>query len=815
MENRSLKPSQLNKLCSPQSFAFTTTAEVNPLAGVIGQDRAMEAIKIGLAIKADGYNMYLSGQPGTGKTTLARDMVSKQAQQEPVPPDWCYVNNFRNPDQPRLLQFAPGGGTMFKQEIKTLVRDVLAAIIKTIESEDFEQQRKQILNSFIETTNQMYLELEQESKEKGFAISRSGNGVNSVPLKDGEPLSQEAYIQMEEAEKAILMKNGALVQEKINAAFRRYKELEKKANNQVQELQTQTAQEVAQPYFDKLYQKYAGNSRVVSYLEDLNRDIIDKWDAFNTPARDDNNSSHMLFDMLDRRVSMRRYQVNVLVDNAELTSAPVIFCTNPTYINLFGQLEYGSEFGVLTTDFTKIKNGALHKANGGYLILNMLDLMKQFNVWDTLKRVLKDGELTLESLSKNMGIINTETVRPEAMPLRVKLIIIGEPVYYQLLYLHDEEFRKLFKIRADFDVEMERTAENIEAYAGFISQACRSNDLLHFSPEATAKIVDFSTRLTESQKKLSTQFNKVIEVIFESDFWARTSGASVVEAIHVSQAVNEKLKRLTLWQEKLQELILDDTIMIDIDGEKIGEVNGLAVYNSGGDYSFGKPVKITAKSFMGEKGLVNIEREIQLSGKIHSKGILTLGGYMGGKYARRKPLALSASLTFEQSYSGVDGDSASSAELYALLSSLAGIPLRQGIAVTGSVNQNGEIQAIGGVNQKIEGFYQICKIKGLTGQQGVIIPQANVDELFLDEEVVQAVKNRQFNLWGITDIDQGLEILSGVAAGTLDEKSEYTAGSFHDRVNQCFKDWQALRQNKKTGTEASPKIRRRRSRRSK
>jgi len=789
-----LNPASLTKRCNPSIFNFTSTEEVKPLKGGIGQDRAIKSLLFGLDMEISGYNIYLSGEPGTGKTTMAFNLTKEKARKKPVPADWCYVYNFKNGDCPKAIKLAPKTGRQFRMDIRQKVDEVLEQIFKTLEGEDFDNQRKEIINVFVEETNKLYLQLEQETKNYGYTISKTPAGVNPIPLINGEPLSQDAYLSMDEKEKEILMRNGSIVQEKINETYRKFKEMEREVKEKVSYLERETANKVAEPLFAVLHKKYADYPEIGEYLKDMQEDIIEHLGMFakanETPAPGD------LFHLIDKRGLFKRYQVNLLVDNSELEHAPVIFCSNPTYTNLFGQIEYESEFGVLATDFTKIKAGAIHKANGGYLVLNMVDILKNFNVWSTLKRVLKDEEIVIESMSKNLGLINTETIQPEAIPVRLKVILIGEPIYYHLLYTQDEDFPKLFKIKADFDVEMPRTVKHMKEYAGFISMVCREKNLKHFTPQAVARMVEYGSRLVEDQNKLSTRFNRLAEIIYEADYWAAKEGKTLVDADDVYKAIKEKDFRSNMVEEKIQEYILQNSLLINVEGERIGELNGLAVYDMG-DYSFGKPVRITAKTFMGEKGVINIEREIHLSGSIHSKGVLTLSGYLGYQYAQENPLGISASLTFEQSYGGIEGDSASSAELYALISSLAEVPLKQGIAVTGSVNQNGEIQPIGGVNDKIEGFYQVCKQKGvLNGQQGVIIPRQNVKQLVLDEEVINAVKEKKFNIWAIEHIDEGLEILTGIPAGQK-TASGFTPGSIHFRADQKIKSWN----NKRTRLE--------------
>ena len=787
MDNKKyrLKAKDLRKECKTNIFKFNSTAEITPLRGIIGQERAVRSLDFGLNIDNPGYNIYLAGAFGTGKTTLAREMVEKKATREPIPSDWCYVYNFKKPDCPKVLELPAGKGKELKKDLELQVENSIAHISQAFEGEDFEFKKNQILTTFVEETNRMYIKADEEARTYGFTISRNQNGISSVPLKNGEPLSQEEYLNMSEEERAELMKRSSQVQEKLNDAFRQYRELEKDVKGQIKNLEQETARNVISPYFSKLVKKYLHFEETISYLEDMQEDLLDNLEIFSKP---EDPASFNLFRHVSRRTSERRYQVNLVVDNSGLKHAPVVFETNPTYSNLFGQIEYEGEFGILATDFTKIKAGSIHQANGGYLLLHVYDIVKNFYVWDSLKRVLKNQAINIESISRVIGISNTETLQPEPIPASIKVILIGEPIYYYLLYAYDEEFQKLFKIRADFDVEMERSRKHVSDYARLISSVCESEKLTHFTPGAVARVVDYSSRMADDRNKLTTLFNRLVEIIYEANSWAMRDRSELVEEQHVIKAIEEKKYRSSMLEERSLELIRQNTLLINIDGWSIGEINGLAVHEVG-DHIFGRPVRITAKTFMGEKGLVNIEREILMSGSIHSKGVLTLNGYMGAQYAQDKPLSLSASLTFEQSYQGIEGDSASSAELYALLSSLAEVPIYQGIAVTGSVNQNGEIQPVGGVNQKIEGFFKVCKDRGLNGRQGVIIPKQNVEQLMLDSEVVEAVKDRMFNVWAIEHIDEGLEILTGRIAGKRGEGGKFTVDSIHYLVNDKLSAW--------------------------
>jgi len=807
-----VKASDLCNHCDPAVFKFASTAEVKPLKGIIGQDRAVRSLDFGLDIENEGYNIYLSGAFGTGKTTLAREMLEKKARRKKVPSDWCYVYNFKHADCPRVLELPPGLGKNLKKDVTASMELLIKQTIKAFDSDDFDYKKSAILNNFVEETNQMYLRLEEDSRTFGFTLSRTSNGVTSVPLKNGEAMSQDDFMAMTEDERLELLKKSTAIQEKINESFRQYKELEKGVKEKIKELEQATAREITVPFFKKLLKKYGAYPEVKTYLQEMQQDVLDNLEMFT--AEEENTHLNLLRHM-DKKSSLRRYQVNQLVDSSDLKHAPVVFEANPTYSNLFGQVEFESEFGVLSTDFTKIKAGAIHRANGGYLVLHVYDIIKNYYVWDKLKRVIKTKEITVESLSKNLGIGNSETMQPDKIPVDVKVVLIGEPLYYYLLYAHDEEFQKLFKMKVDFDVEMDRNRRNMKDYARLISSVCEDEKLRHFDPAAVARVVDYGSRMAEDQSKLSTLFNKVVEIIYEANTWAGYDKAELVQVAHVQKAIEEKKYRSAMIEEKIQEHIARDTLMINVYDRKVGELNGLAVYVMG-DYMFGKPVRITAKTFMGEKGLVNIEREIHMSGNIHSKGVLTLSGYMGAQYAQDKHLSLSASLTIEQSYSGIEGDSASSAELYTLLSSLSGLALKQGIAVTGSVNQNGEIQPVGGINQKIEGFFQVCRQKGLNGEQGCIIPKQNLAQMMLAEEIVAAVRAGVFTIWAVEHIDEGIEILSGLPAGKPNIKGEFPPGTVHYLVNEKLAGWNRHSRRpafKEAGNSVSREVRLRRRRR--
>lgn len=790
-----LNADQLRKTCDVKLLSFKDTSEIESLDGVVGQDRAIKALEFGLDIPYQGYNLFLCGPPGTGKTTLARDMAQKRAATRKVPLDWCYVYNFLEPDHPQAIRLPGGTGKKLVRDIDGMINKVKQVLAKVFNGQDFELGKNQILAEFYDETNKLYANAEQAAKKQGFTITRNQNGFASVPLKDGHPITPEEFEGLDETDKIQMMERGRMIQEFINEGIRQYKELERGIKERLRLLEQETARGAIAPLFCVLFDHYRSLRQIVLYLEEMQRDIIENLELF--VEQEETQNPLILFKRLDKRHALRRYKVNLVIDNSDRTEAPVIVETNPTFANLFGTIEYEGEFGVLSTDFTKIRGGAIHRANGGYLILNFIDLIRNYMVWETLKRVLKNQEAAIESIYKTLSMGGAETLQPEPIPIELKVIIIGEPFVYYLLRTHDEDFSKLFKIKVEFDTEMARESAHIMDYSSFISTTCRRDNLPHFSNQAVARVVDYGTWLADDQRKLSITFNRVRDIILESATWASYNQHQLVEAEDVEQAIREKVYRSNMLEDKIMETIKDGTIMIEVTGERVGEINGLAVYSIG-DHMFGKPSRITAKTFMGEKGVVNIEREVRMSGSIHTKGVLTLGGYLGGQYAQDKPLSLSASVTFEQTYQGVEGDSASSAELYAIISSLAGVPIKQGIAVTGSVNQNGEIQPIGGVNQKISGYFRVCTIKGLNGEQGVIIPRRNIENLMLDEEIVEKVRKGQFHIWAIDNVDQGIEILMDMEAGVQEPHGDFTRDSVHYLVNRRLREWGEPRRREKS-----------------
>lgn len=779
-QRKAVPDAQLRRRCNPGFFTFSSTAEVPPLEDIVGQERAIRAVEFGLRVSSPGYNIYLSGLTGTGKTTYARAVAQRIADGDPVPHDWCYVHNFSQPDMPLALHFPPGLGSEFCQDIKELVEDLRNEIPKVFDSEDNEHQRSEVLREHQEQMNELFNQLEKEVQAEGFILRRTNAGLATVPALDGQPLSQEGFASLGPERQEEIERRSKAVQARVAEALRQGRNLEKEARQRIKDMEKEVGLWVVGHPIERLLRKYEGLPRVVDHLQAIKQDVVENLDSFR--AQDDEKPAPFPWMEAPRDDNpLNKYKVNLFVDNSRLQGAPVVFETNPSYYNLIGQAEYKSHMGGMFTDFTMIKAGALHRANGGYLILQVADVLRNAGAWEALKLALKNNEVRIENLGEQFRPVVTAGLKPEPIPIRVKVMLIGNPHLYYLLYNHDEDFRKLFKIKADFEVDMARTPAHMEKYATFISSLCHRENLRHFDPTAVARVVEYSSRLAGDQEKLSTRFNEVVEIIYEASAWASQESWDLVSQAHVDRAISEKIYRSNKPEERLQELIHEGKILVDTAGNVVGQVNGLAVLDLG-EYSFGKPSRITAKTFMGEKGVVNIEREIELSGAIHNKGVLTLSGYLGGKYAQETPLSLSASITFEQLYEGVEGDSASSTELYALLSSLSGLPIDQGIAVTGSVNQNGEIQPIGGVNQKIEGFFAVCQARGLTGNQGVIIPHQNVGNLMLKDEVVEAVAAGTFHVWAVATIDEGIELLTGTPAGEMTPGGRYPENTVHALV---------------------------------
>ena len=767
---RELSYTELKNGCSADDFSFRSTAELEPLEGIIGQDRAVKAFDFGLHVKIKGYNIYMSGPSGTGKTTYAKASTERLAATEDVPLDWCYVYNFQNPRSPLALSFPAGEGRKFRDDMNELVQLFQTELQKVFRTEDYEKQKTELLRGFDEKRDALMDQMSKEAVENDFQVKTTNSGIYFMPVVDGKPVGEEEYDDLAEDVKDVIEKNSQIVQEKASAIMRDIRELDKESKRCVDQLDYKVGMFAIGHHVSAVQEKYEQNEKAVAYINAVKEDVLENISQFFEDEEDGEEGLASLLPMLSKKqpedVTLK-YKVNLIVDNSETEGAPVVTTFNPTYYNLVGEVEYDSEFGNLTTDFMKIKSGLFHKANGGYLIVQAQDILSAPQAWEALRRVIKTKEINMDAIREQLGTVVAPTLKPEPIPANIKIIMIGSSYYYELLSTYDEEFDKFFKIRADFDYEMPRSQENMLKIAQFIKGFTMREKTMDFDVSAVCAVVEYSSRAAERQNKLSTRFNHLAEILGEAAAWAKLDGAEMVTAKHVQKTIVEKEDRLRLYEEKLDEMLEENVIMIDVDGAEVGQINGLAVLDMG-SYAFGNPSRITATTYVGKSGIVNIEKEARMSGQTHDKGVQIITGYLGQTYAQKFPLSLSCRVCFEQNYNGIDGDSASSTELYCILSSLAELPIRQDLAVTGSVNQKGEIQAIGGVTYKIEGFFDLCKKRGLTGKQGVIIPVSNIRDLVLKDEVVEAVKEGVFHIYPISTIDEGIALLMSTPAGEKD-----------------------------------------------
>jgi lon-related putative ATP-dependent protease len=778
-----LSPEQLRRTFDPHALGIETTEHIEPLEGIIGQRRAVSALQFGLGIQELGFNIYVAGPPGIGKMTAVKSFLEELARQKETPPDWCYVNNFEDPYQPKALRLPPGWGARFAQDIKNLIEHVRRELPKVFESEEYSARRDEIVKAINQQREAIINRVQERATQAGFLLQAAPFGILIVPVLGGRPLSDAEFQSLPQAAREDLQRRRDALQEDLKIAMKEIRTLEKTAQEKLHELDRQVALYMVGGLIDDLREKYRDLPEVLEHLHAVQKDILENIELFKGEQKPEGEVPPWA-----KELPFRKYAVNVLVDNSKQQGAPVVVELNPVYHNLFGRIEKETQFGALYTDFTMIKAGSLHRANGGYLVLPIEDVLRNLLSWDGLKRALRGREIFIEELGERLGFIATKSLRPQPIPLDVKVVLVGHPIFYYLLHAYDEEFPELFKVKADFDTRMDNSPENIQDFLKFLCTFCQKERLKHLDNTAVAKLLEYAARLAEDQQKLSTHFGAIADIIREANYWALQEGSSHIRARHVQRALGEKVYRSNLIQERIQEMIARGTLLIDTEGQAVGQVNGLSVMSLG-SYTFGKPSRITASVAPGREGIIDIEREVELGGPIHSKGVLILSGYLAQKYAQDKPLTLTAKLVFEQSYEGVEGDSASSTELYALLSALSGVPIKQGIAVTGSVNQHGEVQAIGGVNEKIEGFFDVCKIKGLTGEQGVLIPKSNVQNLMLREDIVEAVRAKKFHIWAVSTIDEGIEILTGVPAGERGRDGKFPEGTINYFVDQRLREF--------------------------
>lgn len=779
MKYQELSSRELRKEFDLSGFECETTKELSGIQEVIGQDRATRAIEFGLNIESPGYNIYVAGMSESGRTSTVKDILQRVASEKNPPSDWCYVHNFETPDEPLVISLSPGKGRIFKKDMQKLVNVLKKEMPRVFRSDDYKERKQALLKEYEDKKKTILSQTEQRATEKGFKIVRTPFGFTTVPVKeDGNPLQEEEYQSLSQQEKERIENSMTSIQKDIAQTFEKINELDRKSKDILNNFNRQVAGSVVERYIKVLKEKYSDIPSIVGYLNQVSKDAVENMEDF---LKEEKKSATPIKLPATMEEDFTKYEVNLIVDNSETEGAPVVIENNPTYGNMFGRIERKMQFGAVTTDFTRIKAGALHRANGGYLVVDAKRALIYPFVWDTLKRALQERQIKIEDVSEQYGFVSTTTLKPAPIPLNIKVVMIGQNFIFNLLHYYDEDFKKIFKVRADFDWETKSDQDTVTRCAKFLCKLCNEENLRHFDKSGLSAILEYSTRLTEHQEKLSLLFGKIANAAREADYWAQRRKNGYITREDVEKALEEKEYRSQIIKNKIGDMIKENALYIDTEGAKVGQVNGLSVYTYG-DFMFGKPSRITARTFMGNKGVINIEREAKLSGKTHDKGVLIISGYLGGKYGTKTPLSLSATLTFEQSYSFVEGDSASATELFAILSSLSELPLRQGIAVTGSVNQSGEIQPIGGVNEKIEGFFDTCRMKGLTGEQGVIIPKSNVKNLMLKKELVEAVEQKKFHIYPITTVDEGMEILTGIPAGSRTPEGLFPEGSVNRKV---------------------------------
>ncbi len=779
-EKYRLSPHELRGRCDPGQFLFKNTAELAPLDEVIGQERAVSAIQFGLGMKGHGYNIFVTGQEGTGKQTIAYDLITHYASLQATPSDWCMVNNFKDEFRPLSLRLAPGKAHNFAKAINRLINNLRQRLIKKFENRRVKGKIMEVQSHGNERQQILVEQLSKLAADKGLQLIKTDEGYQPVPMTDNRPFTKKEYEQLPLEERNnldVAMRDIQGEIQRIQAEINKITQTQDKA---LDELIEDLAGKVIGARINSLRAEYKDNLEVQTYLSQLQASIIDDLDSFIESDSDVQGTEHS--QTTSGKANFDRYRVNVLVAQGARSGAPVIFEPHPIYKNLFGQIERRSNPENQAIDFTMVRAGSLLRANGGYLIVELESLLVNPHTWEALKRVLQTRMLSLEDIPSEMGTALV-TLQPEPIPMDLKIILLGDYSLFEQLKDEDLKFDKYFKVRADFDYETLRSQETMLLYARFIARVCRQEGLLHFNRKGVASIIECSSKIVAHQSKLSLRFGPIVGILKEADYWARREGKKLVTESHTHKAFSEHRFRNNLYEDKIHESYVDNTIMIDVCGEVIGQINGLAVF-SVGELAFGRPTRITAETFMGPSGIINIEREAEMSGATYDKGVMVLSGYLGRVFAQKSPLSLAISLAFEQSYDGVDGDSASSTELYAILSSLADLPIHQGLAVTGSVNQKGKIQAIGGVNQKIEGFFEVCRSKGLTGTQGVIIPVANVNNLMLNQELVEIIEKGQFHIYAISSIKEGIEILTGVPAGEVDESDQYPPETVYGRVQR-------------------------------
>ncbi len=795
---RGLDAEQLSWHCDPAQFEFETTESLEDLQEILGQVRALEAVSFGIGMRQDGYNLYVLGPPGLGKRTTVKQYLERQATSEPTPPDWVYVNNFEQSYKPHALRLPSGWGVRLRDDMDALVEELQQAIPAALEAEEHQSRIKELEGEAKERHDKAFQELAKKAVDQGIELVRTPSGVAMAPFKDGEVLDAEGFNKLPEEERKRIEEAISSLQDELRELVEQVPVWRKEVRDKIKELNRQATSLAIKHSLQQVRERYREHPRVLQHLDAVEEDVLANADDF----RPDDEQPQVPFLVVPQeRKSFQRYKVNVLVDNSEQKGTPVVSEEHPNHRNLIGRVEHRAQMGVLTTDFTLIKPGALHRANGGYLVLEMLRVLQQPYAWEGLKRALHAGHVQIESVAESLSLASTVSLEPEPVPLDVKVVLLGDRILYYLLYEYDRDFAELFKVAVDFEEQMDRSPENCRLFARLVATLARRRGCRPFDRSAVARIVEHGARLADDSEKLTTHMRSISDLVAESEYWASREDASHVQAQHVQQAIDKYVYRVDRLRERIQEEIQRGTLLIDTEGSRVGQVNGLSVLDLG-NFRFGRPSRITATTRLGRGELVDIEREVELGGALHSKGVLILSSLLASRYAKDRPLSLTASLVFEQSYGIVDGDSASVAEFCALLSSLAEIPLRQSLAVTGSLNQHGQVQPIGGVNQKIEGFYDVCAARGLSGDQGVLIPASNVKHLMLREEVRQAVADKKFHVYPIETVDEAVELLMAMPAGERDRQGIFPPNTVNARVEQRLLELLELRRKYGTNEEA-------------
>lgn len=793
-KNNELTYKDLKVNCDPNIFNFSDTSELESINTGIGQERGIKALEFGVNVDIKGYNLYLEGPGGVGKTMYAKNYLDKISKKKKIPNDWCYIYNFSNPNEPIAVSFPAGQGKEFQETMDIFIKDIRNDIKSTFNNDDFEKEKNLIKQEFEEKRSILLENLNTEAGKYGFQVKSAQNGIYMMPVINGKTIEEDEFDKLDEAVKKEFEEKSSIVQNQIMEAIGKIKEIERASDKKLEEWQSNIALLTVNSHINYIKNKYKRNKKVNQFLNDIKQDILKNISCFLTsddPKQSQNNSNSRM----EQPKPWLNYRVNLFIDNSNLDGAPVIMDSNYSYNNIFGKLEYENYFGSLKTDYTMLKPGLLQKANGGYIIFQAKDLLANGMCYEALKKALRIKQLAIENTADQRSSMVMISLKPEPIPLDLKVIMVGNDTIYQSLLAMDSDFRKLFKIKVEFEEDAPITEENVNKLARFVHGFCKQEELPHLDKQAMAKIVEYASKLSGEQDKISTRFTEIAQIVGEAATWAQMDKKKIVTSTYIDIALKERIERVKKYDAKYMQMIKDDTLLINTNDSEVGQINGLTIMTIG-DYTFGKPVKITANTYVGETGVVNVEREVELSGSSHSKGVFILTGYLGEMFAQDIPLSLTASICFEQLYNGVDGDSASSTELYAILSSLSGIPISQSIAVTGSVNQKGEIQPIGGVNDKIEGFYQVCKMRGLDGKHGVIIPKQNIKNLSLSDEIIDAVKNKKFHIYAISNIDEGIEILTGVPAGKKDLNGRFPAGSINYLAYQKLKKYSEISKRK-------------------